>query len=353
MNPSKEYALIFLVLILFSSQLAVAQCTQSLNRAEDEYEKGRLLDIPSMLSFCLQRNGFSKEEKIRAYKLLTKVYIFSDQEKQAEESLINLLRSDPEHQLNNLFDPAELFYLYEKFRVTPIFRIGAKLGVNFSMPNAFDNFSAFSASGDLRKYSSQLGISGELSIERHIINGLEIGTGLQFSASRFSVDEIFEDTGIVTSINETQTWIKVPVLARYNLFYDDRRKSVLPYAFGGASVNFLVEARFADSERQGGTQRSINGYDLLEENERKSINYSLFFGGGVKIRSNKVHFFTVETRYELGLLNYVNSENRYVSNASVNGLAYVPDNLSLNYLSFSLGYTRSIYNPTKKRKANK
>ncbi|MEL6562574.1 MAG: porin family protein, partial [Bacteroidota bacterium] len=210
-----------------------------------------------------------------------------------------------------------------------------------------------SGSGSVRDYSSQLGINGELSIERHIKNGLEVSAGLQFSATRFSVDEVFDDTGILTSINETQTWIKVPVLARYNVFYEDKSKPILPYAFGGASINFLIDARFADSERQGGTQRSINGYDLLANNERKSINYSLFFGGGAKIRSNRVHFFTIEARYEIGLLNYVNSENRFVSNASINGLAYVPDNLSLNFLSFSLGYTHSIYNPKKKRKVNK
>lgn len=337
---------------MISSQLAFAQCTQSLNKAEDEYEKGRLLDIPSMLSLCLKRNGFSKEEKIRAYKLLTKVYIFSDQEKQAEEALIGLLRADPEHELDALFDPAELFYLYEKFRVTPIFRIGVKLGANFSLPYSLESFTAFSSPDDTKDHVSQLGINGELTIERHITNGLEVASGLQFSSSRFAVKEEFTNTGIAVNINETQTWIKVPLFARFNFFYDNRDIPILPYVLGGAAVNLLVNARFVDSERQGGTQRSINGYNLLASNERTRINSSVFVGGGVKIRSNKVHFFTLEARYEVGLNNYVNSENRFINNASITGLTYVPDNLSLNFLSFSLGYTHSIYNPKKKRKVN-
>lgn len=353
MKMSKKYILVCFTLLVISCQVALGQCTQSLNSAEDEFEKGRLLDIPSMLSLCLKRNGFSKEEKIRAYKLLTKVYIFSDQEAAAEEALINLLKSDPEHQLNNLFDPAELFYLYEKFRVKPIYRVALKLGANFSMPNDFDQFSTFTGSDDSREYISQLGINGELTIERHITNGIEVAMGIQFSTSKFSVQEFFNNTDISLNVNESQTWIKVPLLARYNFFYDNKNTSFLPYVSGGLSFNLLFDAKFTDSERQGGTQRSINGYDLLTNNERNKTNFSLFVGGGMKIRSNRVHFFTIEARYEIGLLNYVNSENRYLNNASVSGLAYVPDNLSLNYLSFSLGYTHSIYNPKKKRKVIK
>ncbi|MGB3463705.1 MAG: porin family protein [Cyclobacteriaceae bacterium] len=352
MHRTIKYVLLTGIVSILLCQKASAQCTQSLNSAEDEYESGRLLDIPSMLAFCLNRNGFSKEEKIRAYKLLTKVYIFSDEEEKAEESLVLLLKADPEHELNNLFDPAELFYLYNKFRVKPVFRLALKLGANFSSANVIDEFSTYTFSDGAREYTSQLGFNAELTIERHITNGLEIAAGLQYSATKFTVQEEFVTTDISFTVNETQSWLKVPVFARYNFFYESN-KNFLPYVLGGFSTNLLSAAQFVDSERRGGTQRSVNGYDLLTDNERNRLNFSLFFGGGLKIRTNRVNFFTVEARYEAGLLNYVNSEHRFINSASTFGLSYVPDNLSLNFLSVSLGYTHSIYNPKKKRNANK
>lgn len=349
MHQLTRCVLVVVILLTLGVGRSSAQCTRSLNEAEDEFERGRLLDIPSMLSFCLQRNSFSKEEKIRAYKLLTKVYIFSDEEEKAEEALVKLLRADPEHQLNNLFDPAELFYLYNKFRVTPIFRLALKLGVNFSGINVIDEFSTYTISSGNREYESRLGINAEFSIERHLAKGLEVAGAFQFSSSQFTVQESFVNTDLSFTVNETQTWIKIPVFARYNFFYQSK-KDLLPYVTGGFSTNLLFAAEFVDSERRGGTQRSINGFNLLQDNERNRLNFSLFAGGGVKIRTNKVHFFTLEARYEVSLLNYVNSESRFTNSSSTFGLSYVPDNLSLNFLSFSLGYTHSIYNPKKKRK---
>ena len=71
----------------------------------------------------------------------------------------------------------------------------------------------------------------------------------------------------------------------------------------------------------------------MAQDERNRVLFSVFAGAGVKMRTNKVHFFTLEARYEIGLRNYVNAENRFVNNESVSGLSYVPDNLSLNFLT--------------------
>ena len=347
-----KYALVSAVILVLGIEVASAQCTRSLNTAEDEYDKGRLLDIPSQLSLCLKRNGFSKEEKIRAYKLLTKVYIFSDQEEEAEEALINLLKADPEHELDDLFDPAELFYLYEKFRVKPIFRVSLRLGGNLTRANVFDSFTAFTGTNE-RAYTDQLGFYFETAIERDIKKGIEVGLGLQYSQTSLFIQEIFSGTSIIFNVNESQRWFKAPLFARYNFFYEEKNRNFIPYLEAGGVFNYLLAATFVDSERSGGTQKSVNDYDLLAQKERNRINFSVFAGVGVKMRTNKVNFFTLEGRYEVGLLNYVNSENRFVNNESLSGLGYVPDNLSLNYLTVSVGYTHSIYNPKKKRKVSK
>ncbi len=340
--------LTLLILLALSSSDIFAQCTQVLNRAEDEFEAGRILGIPAMLRECLNTDGFSKEETIRAHKLLTQVYIFSDQESKAEESMVNLLRVDPEHQLDENFDPAELFYLYEKFRVDPIFRIGVKLGGNLLTPVVINEYSTFSPENSSRTYTSAAGFNVELSFERHFQSGLEGSVGAMFRTSTYEVNNISESTTILSTIKDAQSWLKVPIMARYNFNYANRT-GPLPYFLLGGSVDYLLAATIVDSNRQGGTQKAVNNYNLLTRDERNRINLSGIAGAGVKLRS-QTHFITIEGRYEVGFLNYINAENRYNSNESVHGLSYVSDDLKLGYLSFTVGYTRSIYNPKKKKK---
>jgi hypothetical protein len=48
------------------------------------------------------------------------------------------------------------------------------------------------------------------------------------------------------------------------------------------------------------------------------------------------------------LYNYINAENRWSQNPlSSYDLAFVEDDLSLDLMSFSVGYIYSIYNPQK------
>ena len=75
-----RYFFIFFVIILFSIptiSIAQDQCAVALSEAEDKYDQGRLYEIPEILESCLEY-GFSKEEKIRAYRLLTLSYLFLD-----------------------------------------------------------------------------------------------------------------------------------------------------------------------------------------------------------------------------------------------------------------------------------
>ena len=57
-----------------SSSDEVKNYSLLLNQAEDDFEKGNLSRIPGNLKKGFVKNGFSKEEVIRAHRLLTMVY---------------------------------------------------------------------------------------------------------------------------------------------------------------------------------------------------------------------------------------------------------------------------------------
>src|SRR6266699_3655126 len=99
---------IFLLSVLVSRLKAQdSGCEQTLNRASAEFEAGRFFDLPSILKGCLEK-GFSKEQKIRAYLLLTQAYLVLDNPAAAENSYLQLLKADPEFVANPSRDPIDV-----------------------------------------------------------------------------------------------------------------------------------------------------------------------------------------------------------------------------------------------------
>ena len=95
-------------LFLFFGSVLQAQdrrpCSEILRDAEQNYIVGVLTDIPSSLGRCVEE-GFTKEERLRAQKLITLCFIYTDNMAAAEGSMVTFLRLDPEYQLNESVDP--------------------------------------------------------------------------------------------------------------------------------------------------------------------------------------------------------------------------------------------------------
>ena len=370
----------FFLLFFLTFFVSAQTWTQKLLIAERDYDAGRLVNIVDNISGGFEKslgeNGYTREEKIRALKLITKVYIFMDNEPKSDEYMIKLLRADKEHNLDPKVDPAELYDLYRKFRSQPIFRIGLRVGVNKSYPNIINTFGTgntgivskiYNGVGESPNEASVNGGSGtgffiNAMAERYLNWGLEVGLGLEFRNSQYSVDnyitygdslqvngiaEIAQFAVLSTMVTHQQSFFRVPLLLRYNFKYDSDN-SFVPYIAAGASYDYLLDAKYLDGNRTGGTEYkfdsdlSLKDLDLIAKN-----NFSVFACLGLKMRV-KTHFLTLEAKFNKALLNYINPNNRWSNNPlSTYDLAFVEDDLSLDMLSFSFGYTYSIYNPQK------
>ena len=391
---------LFFIFMMTAAFFAEAQTwTQKLLVSERDYEAGRLISIVENVlgGFELKESagGFSKEERIRALKLITKVYIFTDDQPRADTFMIKLLREDKEHQLNQKVDPAELYDLYRKFRSQPIFRVGLRFGANKSYPNILQTFGTGNTGEVDKVYNgvvknsdrlpNDAGINGgagvgffiNTSIERYLKWGIEAGLGLEFRNSQYSIDNFITapnsnltvvgdpgvsiyQTGVLSSsMSHQQTYLRVPFSLRYNFKYDpsgdyikrrgdDKIKNYIPYANIGISYDYLVNAFYVKGNRSGGTDYKFNPELSLKKLDLITLNnWSLFGALGLKIRLN-TNFLTIEARYDLSLYNYINAENRWSQNPlSSYDLAFVEDDLSLDLMSFSVGYIYSIYNPQK------
>lgn len=360
----------FLVVVLFFSSVYLVKaqtCTQRLNQAEDDYTAGRLLGIPDRINPCLLSGEFTHEEEIRARKLLTLVYIFTDKEGLAEGAMVQLLKADPEHILDPQTDPAELFFLYEQFRVAPIFRVAFRGGANVALPQVMSEYSTSlypkfyngkTANGEVQIedengiYESTSGIGigywGEVLIERKLYRGLEAAIGPQFRITNYNVEYPGHKLTTKTSWTNQQIYLRSPLLLRYTFNHDNRNSKFLPYVYAGSSFDFLLSGRYTEALRDGGAPYSMKegDSDLKQNKLVNTLNYSFFGGLGAKMRVN-TDFVTFEVRFDSGQMNYINSENRYTHQPSTFDTQIAEDNLKLNVWSLSIGYTRSIYSPKK------
>lgn len=354
---------------LWAFSQSSSQCARALSQVELAFEQGRLTDIintynssGSGFTRCLEGDVFSIEEKIRAYKILTKAYLFQDDEEMAEEMFVKLLKVDKEHHLA-AEDPAELYLLKDKFKTEPILRVAIRAGVNKSTPAVIQSFNTFQ-SGQ-KRYNEKgndtglgIGYWVEVLAERHISNGIEVAGGFQYRITTYE----FEGEMIENDLNylgkNTSNMARFPVLVRYNLNYDKvdedgNRIGLIPYVFFGGTFDLTLNAKYVDTRRTGGTAYTLpaGSSDLKGADQVAATNVSILAGVGLKTRIGraKVDFFSLEVRYDNTLFNYINPDNRWVNNDLNWGIGHVEDDLTINAIAFSVGYTRSLYIPRKRK----
>lgn len=343
----KNILIAFFLLVIGISYSNAQSCTQRLKDAENEYEAGRLTGIPGLLKTCLDQGSFTKEEEIRARKLLTLVYIFMDEEGKADTALVSLLRKDPEHRVDPAVDPREFISFYNQFQVDPILRISIKLSGNMTSVNVIREFSNHGNEGvgEPKIYSNGNGIGLEATADKYLRKGFEIAGGTQFRLSNFNVvDEVTGDDALPVEYKVSMVSNRAPAMVRYILWAENKDKKLLPYILAGVSLDYLAKAGTQNTSRSGGIAFTQD-VDYLNNHLMKRWNYSAITGVGAKFRVKNVHFFTVEARYDMGLKSLVDGRNRFNDQSSSFDLASSEYEYSTNIFSINVGYTLSLYNP--------
>ncbi|MCY4419004.1 MAG: outer membrane beta-barrel protein [Cytophagales bacterium] len=317
-------------------------CSQLLAQAEDQYDTGNLFPIPSLLSPCFETQAFSKEESVAAKKLITLVHIFTDSIAASQKAMEELLREDPEHQLQYFVDPEEIFYLYRKFRTRPIYRIGFRAIGNTNFVNTR---SVYGVENNLNsRETARPGVlgGGGIEIEKEIGLYFEIMGGAQFSVRSYRLTNNLYDYSSY-SLSESQYWVEVPLVFRWLLLYG---QEWVPYVYLGGLEGYLVSSTLSGI-REGGAVVNLGNTNLVTEGLRRKWNHSLMTGVGIKRRSpSRKTFWVMELSYIQGLINLADVQNRYTVSQDIPfRLGYVDNDFSISSIQISLSYIVSIYSP--------
>lgn len=355
---NRNYVLIFFILLSFAiqSHAQVKDCEQTLNQADDEFKAGRFFGIPSLLKPCLE-SGFTNEQKVRAYLILTQAYLILDDPISAENSYLKLLEADPEFVANPARDPIDVYYLSKKFTSTPVFTPHVRLGLNTSQPRTIYELNTSGIpldSKDVFKVGFQIGAG----IDWNLNSNWSICTELNYSGKSFKKETRAFAQNDFQELTERQGWFDIPFYVKYST--DSGR--VRPFGYIGFAVNLIISAKaslifdnYTPSNPSDGIKQTTGPTENIYY-KRNFFNQSLVFGGGAKYKIGK-DFLYADLRYMAGLSNVTKPSELYYSasgtfDPTITNYQYLSDFFRLDNLSVSIGYIHPIYDPRKKTESS-
>ena len=323
-------------------------CTQSLRSARTAYDEGQLQRIPALLESCLaSRTGFSDEEKTEAYRLLILAHIFMDEPAQADEAMLSLLRFNPEFQVNESADPAELINLYGTFRTKPIFLFGGKFDFNYSLVEVLNFYGLHDQNSTQGDYESNVSFGGSLIAEKEFNDKISARVEPSFVTHRFTYTNLFLSDVDGNAIAEPeaierQSWLALKLRGQYKLLENSFNPTV---SLGVSGQYLLLSDLDASTLISGGEPAQGPTIDLsgADKDMRQTLRYVVHAGIGVKRKIGR-NYFTAELDYAFGLNNITKSN--YDNELSWRyGLAL--NDIRVHTLTFSVGVLLPKYNPKK------
>lgn len=344
-------------------------CEILLNQATEELNAGHFSGIDSLLMPCI-KGGFSREQRQRAYLLLTQVYLLLDNPEKAEDSYLEVLRANPEFVTDPTRDPIDVVYLSKKFTADPVFSVFGRLGGNATSVNVIKDLSVTGEALNT-KFVFLPGWAVAVGGNWNVNEKISLSTELQYAYTTYRREQtnLWDGTSD-TKLQDRLTWFNIPLTAVYNF----KTGKVVPYAYGGFEIRYLVSSRANPTlnDRVSATDESVTPSESPIVNysfKRKSLNRSLVLGGGLRYKWG-LHYLFGDLRYTIGLKRV----DRYAvvdnSKGSTNGVysdntsapivasgepyfryASAESAFKLSHLYITVGYMHQLYNPRKLKKA--
>ena len=341
--------LLFLFLFLINRSILYGQddCASKIQEARKYYDQGMISEIPQMLAPCME-SGFTRVQKIEAYKLIILSYLFDDNPFEAEKTMMEFLKKFPEYEIMPN-DPVEFVYLFESYRTTSVFSFGLTAGFNFTDPRILEPYTIFDANHADQKNTIKSGFQLGVGMGRYISRKMILNMEFLFTENRYSfTDELIVPlTGGNDGINsvtysERLYKVEFPLTVTYEI----NAKKVHYFIRTGVSAAKLTGVtgnatrKYAQEVPAGTSQTQDMSY------YRKNMLYSGILGAGIRYKIPR-GVVTADLRVNIGINNIVKPERRFENQAFITESYYIDDDFSLNTISLSAGYYFSFYKPKK------
>jgi hypothetical protein len=324
-------------------------CATKIQEAQRYYDQGIIEEIPRMLAPCME-SGFTRGQRIEAYKLIILAYLVDDNQFDAEKTMLEFLKKYPEYEiLPN--DPPEFVYLFESFRTTSVFSFGINAGFNFTDPRIIEPYTMFDRSRVVSKNTMSTGFQVGIGAGRYITRHLQLNLEFNFVENHYSfTDEIrIPLTGGndgINLVNYTERLYKFEF--PLTLSYEFSIKRMFYYVNTGFSASKITAVNGLPSRKYSDELPPLTGEKNSISDYRRNMLYSAVVGAGMRFKVPR-GVVMVGLRANIGLNNIVKSDKRYDNHELSSTFYYLDDDFSLNTFSFSASYYFSFYTPKKQR----
>ena len=343
--------IVFVITVLNISFSQQQDCVFKLQEAEKLYSQGLIEEIPQLLNPCIE-SGLSQEDKLQAYKLVILSYLFNDEQVDAEDAMLSFLKRYPEYEISPT-DPTEFVYLFESFSNIALYSFGISGGLNLSNISLREQYCAYDNNQSRQEYNpSGFGYQVGININRYIADNLEFVFELKLKQNKFenlvyspNLDNI-EFNKITFS--ETQTRFEMPL----SVTYDFEFGKLKPFLRAGGSVGYLTNV-YGKITREYindiSNNTDVKSPDINISDYRNQLSFWGIVGGGLKYRIPR-GYVMLDIRYNIGLLNQTNINNRIINDSEqIWKYHHIDDNSILNNGSVSAGYVYLLYKPERKQ----
>ena len=303
MQANKTILIILFLCTLSFYGNAQSSCVQKLRDARNAYDAGKLNELPELLLSCIE-NGFSKEEKVEALRLVTLSYLFNEEQQRAENSFLRLLKIEPEFEVNEDSDPTELIILAENYDTDPKFFYGLKLGSSYSLIQITEynpNYILASRGTYEPPIVINAGLFFQYPINNDFSANIEVHYNYRNTVLNRTTVRAEGGTSGVQRIAETQQWVEMPLLVNYRIPFVDK---FLLEATAGPSIHYLLTSNLTLQ----GVGEDLNNFDMLLDNYRNIINASGIIGLRGNFKQLGRNYVTVEALFQFRFGEEVNFE---------------------------------------------
>ena len=348
---------ILLVFISVSGWAQTSTCAQTLRLAVSTYEQGRLNEVPGILEKCLSlggANGFTKQERVTALRILTLAYIYQEEPEEADKTMLALLNTDHFFEINENVDPAEFTALYKTFRTKPIYSVGGKFGGNGSFPTPTNNFFVGSDAARNGEYSTgyniQLGGVFEKTLfeKKNPASRWTAAPEIMFLQNKFSyaneeltTNDVNGDPNARLEAEFSQTRLDLNLLLQYKL----KDHYLNPYISFGPALSYLLSASGQFQTQFPTIGTAVTGPSIDLKDNFQSIDYALIASAGLKFKFGEV-YLTADIRYKYGFTNQIDEEARTNPEAAFD-FGAISNDFRQSNLMINLGFIYPYFNPKK------
>lgn len=313
-------------------------CSEQLRVAQRRYDEGLLDDIPKLLSTCLE-NGFSKEEKMNAYKLLIQTYLYSDATVKADETMVKFLKEFPEYKIANN-DPREFVILHRSYRTEPIMNIELVGGGSYCFTHVREFYGIENLSNETAGYNGLAGFNVGVNYIDRLYKDFDFCAGLSFNFQRFGYSNtVFNHTEVWATFKEM--YIGVPLSSRYNF----KVRGIKGFAFLGIEPSYRLSTSVDFSRILPDGADPITGTLAFDDMRKKfDINPFLGVGGSFNIGTAK---FKASAQFRLATISATTNDLRYSKPDLIDKFYYIDDDILTHQVSLSVAYIISVYKPKK------